>query len=217
MILLNSHHFRNPLVIDLLKVRSGLKNQYDLPLWFMGHHLDATFDYNASTTSLMMMGEDNGYQHLWKEGSTTLEAGSEQFTWFGDGRFYTVTMEADQDDEVIFARSGAQDPNFNLRHDPVLIHRRSADNTLYASVIESHGRYNPVSEIPLSPFSGIKSIETLYDDEAYSVIRVAHNSGDLWTIAISYKDNSADSAHSLMVDNIPMEWKGTVHINHKMK
>ena len=217
MILMESTHFRNPLIIDVMKVESSSENQYDLPLWYMGHPLSWSTPYNSSLETLAPLGDSYGYQHIWKEGSAMLDKGSEQFTWFGNSRFYTMTTATEPDDEIIFARSGANDPNFNLRHDPVLIHRRNDSNTLYASVIESHGRYNPVSETPHSPFSGIESIEIIYDNKDYTAIDIKHNSGDSWEIAFANVDNNPSSSHSLAIDGRKLKWQGVMSINEKLK
>ena len=217
MILMESVHFRNPLIIDVMKVESSSENQYDLPLWYMGHPLSWSTPYNSSLETLAPLGDSYGYQHIWKEGSAMLDKGSEQFTWFGNSRFYTMTTATEPDDEIIFARSGANDPNFNLRHDPVLIHRRNDSNTLYASVIESHGRYNPVSETPHSPFSGIESIEIIYDNKDYTAIDIKHNSGDSWEIAFANVDNNPSSSHSLAIDGRKLKWQGVMSINEKLK
>jgi len=50
-------------------------------------------------------------------------------------------------------RNGANDPNFNLRPDPVLIHRRDGvKSTTFITMIESHGHYSSVTEIPINPY-----------------------------------------------------------------
>ena len=180
LILLKDEHFRNPLLIDVFRAESEKENQYDLPTWFMGHLLSASFEYATQTQQLSTLGNNHGYQHLWEEANGKSDGKGNQITWFtheGDGgsqvrgKFFTLTTASLPNDALIFARAGANDPNFNLRHDPVFIQRRKATSTVFASVIESHGIYNPVSEIPLSPFSGVAAVKVLRDNMAYTVVR----------------------------------------------
>lgn len=212
MILMQDDHFRNPLIIDLMKVKSHETNLYELPLWFIGHHMDANFSLQVNLTSLQPMGDGHGYQHIWHEGSDYIDGMSPQFTWFGNGRFYTITSSGMQGDLITFGRSGANDPDFNLRHDPVYIRSRQADNTIFASVIESHGQYNPVAEIPLSPYSGIESVEVLYDVDPYSVIKIKHKSGTNWKIAVAHDDNNIESLHQIVINGKTTKWSGVYHV-----
>ena len=209
IVLLKDEAFRNPLVIDIFRVDSETENQYDLPVWFMGHLLSANFAYQTEMEGLKTLGSAHGYQHLWKEAVGNPATGSAQITWFGSDKFYTGTFSVDQGDEVIFARPGANDPNFNLRHDPVFIHRKkNTKSTVFASVIESHGRYNPVSEIPLSPFSGIEKIEVIHDSKAYTLVRLFNKSGKHWTLAISNQDASEKTKHQVEIGTEKLNWEG---------
>jgi len=79
-------------------------------------------------------------------------------------------------------------------------------------VIESHGTYNPVSEIPLSPFSGIKSVEVIHDSKKYTVVQITHQSGKDWTLAIANEDASETSKHRVEVGSKFFEWKGVYQL-----
>ena len=208
LVLLRDEEFRNPVLLDLFRVTSKKEHQYDLPLWFMGHLLSNSFDYEAETTALTTLGSDDGYQHLWYEAAGTADSTTAQLTWFGNGRFYTATSATQPADSMILARGGANDPNFNLRHDPVWIQRKRGQGATFFNVIESHGRYNPVSEIPLSPFSGVASATVLYDDAAYTVVRFTKGNGTSWTLAIANKDATAEARHTVTVAGQGMEWTG---------
>ncbi len=217
LILLKDEHFRNPLLIDIFRVDSKKENQYDLPVWFQGHLLSTNFEYAAQTQRLTTLGNGHGYQHIWEEANGKSSGQGNQVTWFthqGEGgsqvrgKFFTMTTSSEKNDELIFARAGASDPNFNLRHDPVFIQRRKGGSSVFAAVIESHGTYNPVSEIPLSPFSGLKSVEVIHDSKEYTVIRISHNSKKTWTVSISNQDASAQAKHQVKVGQALLEWTG---------
>jgi hypothetical protein len=223
LILLKDENFRNPLLIDIFRIESDEENQYDLPTWFMGHLLSTNFEYAAQTNRLTALGNGHGYQHLWEEANGRSDGKGNQITWFthkGDGgsqvrgKLFTMTTSSVPNDELIFARAGANDPHFNLRHDPVFIQRRKATSTVFASVIESHGVYDPVSEIPLSPYSGVKSVEVLYEDKAYTAIQIKHQSGKVWIVTVSNLDNSENSNHSIKIEDQDIEWQGPFNIQY---
>lgn len=218
MVLLKDDNFRKPLLVDIFKVTSEKENQYDLPVWFLGHLLSASFDYEKESKTLSTLGSDHGYQHIWNEASGHSEEESAQITWIANRKFYTLTSATEMEDELIFVKAGANDPNFNLRYDPALIHRKKGvKDALFVSAIESHGLYNPVSEISSDPFSGIDKIEVLHDSDDYTIIKVTGNSKKTWTIGVSNQDNNTTSKHEVQVSNQTMEWTGPLLFNKAMK
>ena len=214
MMLLKDDHFRKPLLIDIFKLSSEEENNYDLPVWFLGHLLSASFDYKKESETLNVLGSDHGYQHIWKEATGHSDQESAQITWFGNAKFYTLTTATNPADELIFVKSGANDPNFNLRYDPALIHRKKkAKNALFVSAIESHGKYNPVSEISSDPFSGLDKIEVLHDDADYTVIKVSGKADNSWTIGVANVDSSTTTKHALEIENNVISWTGPLYFN----
>ena len=217
LVLLRDEEFRHPVLLDLFRVESEGEHRYDLPLWFMGHLLSNSFDYEAATTTLRTLGADDGYQHLWLEAAGAADSTTAQLTWFGNGKFYTATSATQPRDSMILARAGANDPNFNLRHDPVWVQRRHAGSTVFFNVIESHGRYNPVSEIPLSPFSGVASAEVLYDSDQRTVVRFTKANGTSWTLALANYDEGLEVRHSVEIDGETMTWRGPYQLTKNSK
>lgn len=216
MILLKDENFRNPIVIDIVKLQSDSPKQLDLPLWFQGHLLSANFDITTQTNKLLPLGDSFGYQHIWKEASGKSSGGMTQITWFSNGKFYSFSGASTPGQEMIFARGGANDPNFNLRHDPVFILRRKEVNsTVFASVLESHGTYNPVAEIPLSPFSSLSSVKVLHDDDRYTIVSFSKENGSTWEVAIANINNSKTVKHSIEVDGVTYDWKGPITLFKK--
>lgn len=217
LLLLKDDNFRNPLLIDIFRVDSKQESQYDLPTWFQGHLLSTNFEYAKQTQRMTTLGNDHGYQHLWEEANGKSDGKGNQVTWFNhlndgggqmSGKLFTLTTASLPNDELIFARAGANDPNFNLRPDPAFIQRRRAASTVFAAVVESHGVYDPVSETPLSPFSSIKSVEVLQDSHDYTVVRITHQTGKTWMVAIANQDASEKAKHQLKVGEVSYEWSG---------
>ena len=213
VLLLQDDAFRNPVVLDLFRVASAEAHRYDLPLWFAGHLLSANFDYTAAADRLLPLGTGHGYQHLWHEATGTPATATAQLTWLGNGRFYTLTAATAAADTLLLARAGANDPAFNLRHDPTLIQRKHGTGATFFRVIESHGRYNPVSEIPLGPFSGVASAEVLHDAADYTVVAFAKPNGTRWTLAVSNQDAAPTATHTLSVGTETLRWTGPYHLS----
>src|SRR3546814_3832356 len=60
----------------------------------------------------------------------------------------------------ILAESGANDPEFNLRREPVLIQRvDGAADATFVSLLDPHGRYDASSEAVVASSSRIASLE----------------------------------------------------------
>lgn len=216
-VLLKDESLKNPILIDVLKVTSAKENGYDLPTWFHGHLLSTNFDYDRQMNSMTTLGTGHGYQHIWKEASGKSSGESTQLTWFTpqtigsgevEGKIFTMTTSATPEDELILARAGANDPSFNLRPDPVFIQRRTGVNTVFASVIESHGTYDPVSEIPSNPFSEFKSVVVIYDQPDYTAIKITQQEGKVWTLILANTDASEQSTHQLKIEEKMFAWKG---------
>mgnify|MGYP003868182831 CR=1 FL=1 len=216
LFLFKAEDFNNPLLIDIYRASSENSNQYDLPLWYMGHLLSTDFEFSKDMETLQTLGSKNGYQHLWKEAIGKTDKKQMQLTWFGNGKFYTMSSVVDPNDQLIFARLGANDANFNFRSDPVFIQRKeNVKMATYVNIIESHGSYDPISEIPLNPFSEIESIELIEDNSDYTLINIKSKKGNQWTLAMANKDNRLEATHELKVEGSIYSWKGVYKIFKK--
>lgn len=218
LILLKDESFHNPVLIDVFKVNSENKNQYDLPIWFHGHLLQTNFAYDAASNTMNALGTAHGYQHVWKEAVGKSTDDNATLTWFNNGRFYSVTSAVSEKDELIFARAGANDPAFNLRHDPAfIIRKKESEEATFVSIVEPHGAYNPVSEIPAGPFSSIESIDLIHDDEAYTVFSFTNKKGKKWELFLSNKDASESQEHKIEINEIKYEWRGPFELKSTIK
>lgn len=207
MMVMNLPSFENPILIDVLDVKSETKHQYDLPFYYFGQILSTSFTY-SSPKSLEPLGLKNGYQHLWKEAIGLANNSNIQFTWMNNEQFYTLTSNTDLNDEVILVRTGANDPEFNLRKDPALIVRKNeTQNTLFLSVIETHGSYNYVSETSANAYSSVKEIGDFYNDAEYIGIQIKDISNKTYKILFT-KNNDSTKRHQLILDDKEYTWMG---------
>ena len=208
MAVIKQTNFNSPYVLDILKVNSDTRNQYDLPFYYLGQVLEATFEYE-SPASLQALGDKHGYQHLYLEGKGTAAADTIQFTWMNTDRFYTLTSATHPADELLFTRLGANDPQFNLRRDPaVMIRRNNTGDTIFASVIEPHGAYSPVSEFAVDPDSNISSVEVLYDDENYTAISIEDLAQHSRVFIVANVDAGKTEQHELNIGAKSYRWTG---------
>ncbi|MEM1217350.1 MAG: heparinase II/III family protein [Bacteroidota bacterium] len=220
LLVLKDDLFQNPLLLDIYRVESDSVQQYDLPTWFSGHLLSTNFAYDTYNRQATL-GSGHGYQHLWVEAKGSADDLGSQITWFRHvedggsevrGHFFTQTTSSVAGDELILARTGANDPHFNLRPDPVFIQRREAASTIFASVIESHGVYDPVSEIPRNPYPGVESVEVLYSTSDYSVVEIEHQDGTHWLVFLANTNADIKASHRVQIADDSYEWQGPFHV-----
>ena len=206
--MIKGQNFQEPFVLDLWQVTSEDKHQYDLPYYYMGQLLETSFEYDAKT-SLSALGESHGYQHLYLEASGKATSDMARFTWMGPMGFYTLTSVTEMDDALLLARIGANDPDFNLRREPVFILRREQGaETAFATVIESHGSYSPVTERAVNSRSSISNLAIVYDDERYTAVAIHDLEGAQSIFIVANQDTSSDVKHKLELAGIAHVWEG---------
>ncbi|MEO9869161.1 heparinase II/III domain-containing protein [Ekhidna sp.] len=216
MAVLDIEELENPLVIDLFSVLAPEGTRYDLPLYYLGELMSTNQKFKTNN-DLTPMGNNDGYQHLWLEAKAELTDDVFRMTWFNEKNFYTMTSAVTEGDQALLTRIGANDPNFNLRRDPGLIHRRTGGNTLFASLYEMHGSYNYSDEIPNNSFTSIANLEVLFDSEEYAVIEFKLESGEKYVFAFSLSDKSEESNHKIEFGEMGLEWKGPYEFKKSTK
>ena len=197
-----------PYVLDIMRVTSDSVHQYDLPFYYLGQLMQTNFKYNSAKV-LQQLGEKNGYQHLFEEGKAKISQENSTLNWMSNDKFYTLTAITAENDEIIFTRIGANDPEFNLRRDPgMIIRKKGVKDALFVSIIEPHGTYSPVSEFAVNAYSAIDKMTILLNDEAYTVIEIRFKNETSKVIAIANLDNSENSKHKLTIADTIYQWSG---------
>ncbi|QFU77774.1 alginate lyase family protein [Halioglobus maricola] len=206
--LIKNEKFREPFLLDLWKVDADVEQQYDLPYYYLGQLLETNFAY-SNPRVLEPLGESSGYQHLYLEAQGESETGNAKFSWLGPNGFYSLTATTEADDQLLMARVGANDPDFNLRRDPVLILRRPATaGTVFATIIEPHGSYSPVSELALESRTAVEQLAIVYDDDNYTAISIADINGYSSLFVLATQSSSEDEQHSVVIDGKTWSWQG---------
>ncbi len=208
MAVIKDENFEKPFVLDILRVDSDKKNQYDLPFYYMGQIIDKNFTHESPKT-LSPFGDENGYQHLFVEGKGNASEGNTKFQWLQHGKYYTLTTVTDAEDEVYLTRIGANDPDFNLRRDAAITLRRNdTQDTLFVSVLEPHGSYSPVSESSINSRSSIKNLEVVFDNDAYIGVRITDVKGGTQLFIIANRDNDSSAKHKVDINGESFSWVG---------
>ncbi len=161
-----------PLIMDVLKAESPSKHQYDYPIHYNGHMISLSVPYERALSSMTTLGKANGYQHIWKEAEGHGGDGVTSYTWLTGYRMYTVSTTTTPGTEIFICRSGATDPDFNLRNEPMyLVREKNADNHIFASCLETHGKYDIQVEQSANLVHSCKGITVLSDDENGITVR----------------------------------------------
>ncbi|MBU0942690.1 MAG: heparinase II/III family protein [Bacteroidetes bacterium] len=208
MVVLEADGYEKPLLLDIFQVNSKTVNQYDLPFYYMGQMMSASFKYITPKT-LEPLGKGSGYEHLWKEGVGKADSANTKFSWLSDGNFYTLTAATQAEDEVLLVRLGANDPNFNLRRDAgIIIRKKKVQKATFVNVIETHGSYSPVTENAVNASSSISNVSVTYEDEDYVAVSITNKNGSTCLFIMATKDNATSKKHNLKINGSNYSWTG---------
>lgn len=208
MVTIKDEDYENPYVLDIMRVASETKNQYDLPFYYLGQIMQTNFEYSKFSVP-EILGNKNGYQHLYKEAIASSNGENIKLNWLLNNKFYTYSAVTSVNDDIILGRIGANDPDYNLRNEPTLIIRKkNVKDALFVSTIESHGTYSPVSEFAVNTYSNIKAISIVHNSKDYTGIQIEMKSGKIKLFIISNETNDKDIEHKLIINNKEHAWEG---------
>ncbi len=197
-----------PVVLDLTRGESGEPHLYDLPLHYSGHIIEHDLAVRNLTAERPVLGEANGYQHIWADAIAKESDGKGALTWLLDGRFYTYRFAVDGALDVVLGESGANDPNFNLRREPLIMLRakRPTGSVRIAALLESHGSYDGAAEQTVASRSRIADMQHAHVD-GKDVVGITLKNGQRFAIAVSH-NKDAQAAHSVVLDGETIAWSG---------
>jgi hypothetical protein len=191
------------IIADIFNVQSDAVHQYDLPFQYNGSLINTSVKYKAYTSSQETLGKKNGYQFLWKEASATAANTTAQLTFLNRNTYYTISTLITDTAQLFFTRTGANDPNFNLRHEPAFIIRKNGKDQSFISVIEIHGKFDPVYEFSSNAYPSVKQIKLLQNDETFSVAEIMIGDKKL---QIAQCNNNVDAKQLHVVQGL--SWTG---------
>lgn len=177
----------------------------------MGHLIRTNVKYRPYDSVRTTLGASSGYQHLWLEASGNA-TGPVQFSWLAGARYYTITSSADASTEVFFTRIGANDPDFNLRNEPAVMMRTKARSHVFASVIEPHGFFEPVSERSTNAIGIITGVRVVGSTDEATVVEINGTAGLRRTVIVNNGDSTPGIRHTVRINDRTYTWKGNAVI-----
>ncbi|MEF1250418.1 heparinase II/III family protein [Vibrio owensii] len=214
--MLNLDELEAPLLLDLYRIEGEGGHQYDYSHQYDGQIVRTNFDYQ-SFGELSTLGDDFGYQHLWKVASGKVQD-TALVSWLQNNTYYTwlgtsssakaIVDENTRDNEVIFTRTGANDPSFNLRSEPAFILRSKGESTLFASVLETHGYFNEEFEQSVNARGQVKDIRVVGYNAVGSIVEITTEKS-LVTVMISNVLGADDQTpHQVELNGKTYSWNG---------
>jgi hypothetical protein len=211
MFLVDDARLSRPVVVDLFRVTGKSDHTYDYALHFRGQLIATDVKYRPRVSEQEPLGKSFGYQHIWTQAEASVD-GPLKMTWLDGNRYYTVTVANGSASTVIFGRTGANDPNFNLMSEPMMIVRRKSENELFASVIEPHGHFNEAEERSLEATPSIQGVRTVADTDEGTVIEVTGKAGLSWTIMVANGAASSTATHRVSANGRTFNWTGNYRV-----
>ncbi|MBN2281091.1 MAG: alginate lyase family protein [Candidatus Marinimicrobia bacterium] len=214
MFLIRDENLEWPVVVDLYRLKSQTEHQYDYPIHFRGQLMATNFEYASNSVIQNPMGEKAGYQHLWYEAVGKVKD-CPSITWLHGHRYYSV-IASNQNAEVLFGRTGANDPNFNLVSEPMFLIREKAKDHLFAAVIEPHGYFNEASESTRQARPRFQQVEVIGFNDDASVVRLVGDKGLDWIIIVNNREASGIT-HTVTFKGREYEWTGNYSVQKSYK
>lgn len=195
------------LVADIFNTYSNAVHQYDLPFQYKGQVISTTFKYQAHLNKMEALGKKNGYQYIWKEAEAKVADTLAQFTFLNGRTYYSISTLVRDSATLLFTRTGANDPNFNLRREPAFIIRKKGKDQSFINVVEIHGKMDPIIEISSQSYPSVQQIKLLLQNQDFTVVKVKLGDKEL-LIAQCNKDFAPKTKHNTEDEGKKLEWTG---------
>jgi hypothetical protein len=179
-----------PLLIDIFKATSTANHQYDLPYWYTGIIIDASFKIDAVRDNLKALGMAHGYQHLWLNSQNEVPAANGHITVMQGQTFYTTSFASTAPMQVKLVSTGANDPNLSiLESKAFMLSQPQAANQTFVTITENHGNVDPVAETTSGAKSVVSRVTVLSSDESKTVLTFKVKD-KIYTLTINYQDKN---------------------------
>lgn len=202
-----------PMVLDIMRLSAPSAHTYDLPFHYNGHLINTSFPAKKQGGVLYPMRGRYGYEHLWNECESRIEGENAWFTVLQDNRFYSVTTTLDNG-RVFLVRSGANDPDNNLRNEPAVIFRQEGKSDyVFATVVEPHGLFDPNLELTKGALPQTEHIRVVYNDDTYTAMQVNLRDREKPIVFITLnRDFDEAASHCLNIGEDSYTWTGNYYI-----
>lgn len=183
---------QGPLVLDVLRAESDGSHTYDYPVHYNGQPVRLSVPYERASDRMQVLGDAPGYRHLWVEANAKGAEGSTSYTWLCGSKMYSLSTATTAASEIMLLRSGANDPNFNLRSEPAfLLREKGCGNHTFASCLETHGNYDlRVTETASDMELSCTGVTVLKDDASGISVRYDFKEGQAAILDIDLTSNN---------------------------
>ena len=207
VLMLSLPELSSPLMVDVFRLTSAQPHRYDYCLHHLGQFVrtDAALEVPGE---LKPLGKDHGYQHLWDGGRAEIAAGdSALFSWLDGDSYRTLVSAFPEGGQLIVARTGANDPHFNLRCEPALLLRTHGTNAIFASVFETHGFFDEASETSVDAHGKAERIIVVSHDDEQTELNIFFANNRTLNVCIS--NRAAPAAE----DAFSVAWQSVSPLN----
>ncbi len=212
MFLIRDDRLEYPVVVDVYRVATDKQHQYDMPLHFHGQIMNSNFKYETQSTLQKPLGKAYGYEHIWKTAEAKVMSDA-SLTWLDGHRYYSYLTDVSGEADIIFGMTGANDPNFNLRNEPLLIRRSNAKDMVFASVLEPHGYFNEASETSAGVHPVLQEITVLGHSNNETILNIKGLNDLSWTLMITNKKADSEQEHRVEFSGVEYTWKGNYKVS----
>ena len=214
LLLVEHESLAHPLLIDLFRINSDASHQYDYSLQYQGQIIRTNVDVKQHST-LNTLGSDFGYQHLWNEAQGPAAADTSLVTWLQGESFYTWLSASSADETLFFTRTGANDPDFNLRSETSFVLRRGAKDSLFASVVETHGIFDESTELCNHATGQFHTVNVVGFSDDAAVIEVIGDEVALTVMVSNKADVSEQTETTVEFGGQTYSWTGYFSVEFK--
>lgn len=199
----------SPLLIDLFDLQSDDEHVYDLPVHYDGQITHTDFSYKTYN-ELKAAGKEHGYQHLWHIATSDplTHQNSAMLSWLMGDSYYSLRTATTEQTNILFLQTGANDPAFNLRNEPVVITRERAANHLFATTYEQHGYFNESLEKSEDARGSIDDVQVLYREADANIIRIIDQQNGTY-ILMHWKLSNVEETHQVETEKGTFTWSGS--------
>ncbi len=212
MFLINDERLDFPVVVDVYRVDADDTHEYDMPIHFHGQIMNTNFKYSTQTKVRKPLGKGHGYEHIWKTAEATVSKDA-SVTWLDGSRYYSYLTDVTGKSKMIFGMTGANDPNFNLRNEPVLMRRVKGEDMVFASVLEPHGYFNEARETSVGVHPDLQEITVLGHSNKATVLEITGKNDLTWTIMINNAEADTEQEHSVEFSGVKYTWQGNYKVS----
>lgn len=149
LITLKIEGLEKPLILDISMAHGNTKMaSIDLPYYYLGQVVDQSQKDLAAAQTLHTFGTKTGYEHLWLDGSYTLQQKDNYLTLLTNYKFYKIHFANNSPETSLHhVHLGANDPNLNLLPTRgFILRQKNTNRAVFAQLLETYGDINPTDE-----------------------------------------------------------------------